>query len=288
MGGAWIALASRAMAGGGDGGSGTGVLVLRVEDIDRPRVVQGSEERIAEDLRWLGIAWDEGPDVGGPFAPYRQSERSRVYEDALATLATQGLTYPCDCSRSEIARAASAPHAGEEVVYPGTCRDLDPRRVMRRDPSIRLRVGGAGTMTWRDGVFGAFAQDLAREVGDFVLKRGDGVYSYQLAVAVDDARMRITDVMRGADLLSSTPRQMFLMDRLGYAPPRYWHLPMVLSHEGDRLAKRSRGAIVRDLRAKGISPEAVRQRLSEALHLREGPTRAWPREPWRIPAEWAT
>ncbi len=282
LGGVWVALASWAMAR-----EQAGALVLRVEDLDRPRVVAGSEEAIVEDLRWLGIGWDEGPDLGGPYGPYRQSERGAEYENALAALDARGLTYPCDCSRAEIARSASAPHPGEELRYPGTCRDRDPTRPMRRLPAVRLRVDRAGAVAFRDGVAGPVVQELEREVGDFVLRRADGVFAYQLAVAVDDAAMRITDVVRGADLLGSTARQIYLMQLLGAEPPRYWHLPLVLSAQGERLAKRTPGARVRDLRARGLAADAIRASLAVALGLDKGAERSWPTEPWRIPPEWS-
>jgi glutamyl/glutaminyl-tRNA synthetase len=151
---------------------------------------------------------------------------------------------------------------------------------------VRLRLDRAGVVMYVDGVAGPRTQDLEREVGDFVLRRGDGVFAYQMAVAVDDAAMRITDVVRGADLLDSTPRQIHLMRLLGMAPPRYWHLPLVLSARGERLAKRSPGSVVRDLQARGIRPDVLRDRLAAALHLGDGPGRAWPTEPWPIPPEW--
>jgi len=164
-----------------------GRLVMRVEDIDAPRVVAGSETRQLDDLRWLGLDWDEGPDVGGAHAPYRQSERSAVYDDALARLGVRGLLYYCDCSRAEIARIASAPHAGEEGPrYPGTCRAFGMReRAWKRPPAIRLAVPD-GVVHVDDAIQGAFDEDVAARVGDFVLKRGDGVYAYQLACVVDD------------------------------------------------------------------------------------------------------
>jgi glutamyl-tRNA synthetase len=295
LGGVWVALASSAMA------EPAGSLVLRVEDLDRPRVLAGSETRIVEDLRWLGIAWNEGPDVGGPWAPYRQSERTHVYELALNKLKKQGHLYQCDCSRAEIARAASAPHEGEESPrYPGTCRDRDPRRSFRRPPALRLRTDRAGTIAFEDGVRGHVEQNLETEVGDFVVRRGDGIFAYQLAVAVDDAGMGITDVVRGADLVASTPRQIYLIRLLGEIEPRYWHLPLVLSARGERLAKRTPGATARELRARGVAPEAVVGRLAHALGLaatgapcstRELPRFTddvrWPRADWRIPREWA-
>ncbi len=264
-----------------------GSFVLRVEDLDRPRVVPGAERAILDDLEWLGLAWDEGPRAGGPHAPYRQSERTSHYESALAKLTALGLTYPCDCSRAEIARSASAPHAGEETVYPGTCSEKDPERPFRRDPAIRLRTGGAGILTVEDGVLGPLRQEVCRDVGDFVLRRGDGIFAYQLAVVVDDLAMGITDVVRGADLLSSTPRQIVLARMLGGQEPRYWHLPLVTASNGERLAKRTPGARVRDLRDRGLTPETLRERLSDALGLARVGERRWRREPWPIPDEWA-
>ena len=229
-----------------------GRLVLRVEDIDRPRVVAGAEGRQLDDLRWLGLDWDEGPDVGGPAAPYRQSERSARYEDALARLAAKDVLYYCDCSRVEIAAVASAPHPGDEGPrYPGTCRGHGLRdRAWKRPPAIRVRVP-PGTIAVDDALQGRVAQDVAAEVGDFVLKRGDGVYAYQLACVVDDLAMGITEVVRGADLLRSTLRQVLLARLLGGTPAAFAHVPLVLAVDGARLAKRAHGVTVRDHRAAG-------------------------------------
>ncbi|MBV9948453.1 MAG: hypothetical protein JOZ69_16500, partial [Myxococcales bacterium] len=172
VGGAWTALASWVAAR-----RAGGTFLLRIEDLDRPRVVPGSRECIEADLAWLGLDWDERPWV--------QSERTARYEQALAGLRALGLVYPCDCSRAEISRVASAPHDGEELVYPGTCRERDPSRPMRREPALRVRVP-AGALVHDDPAAGRVEQDLARDVGDFVLRRGDGVFAYQLAVVVDD------------------------------------------------------------------------------------------------------
>ncbi len=246
--------------------SAGGRFVLRVEDIDTPRVVPGMAARQLDDLRWLGLDWDEGPDVGGPLGPYEQSARHALYEDALATLASRGLLYLCDCSRSEVARVASAPHPGEEGPrYPGTCREHGMRpRAWKRPPAVRLRVP-EGTVALEDRFQGAFEQDVAATVGDFVLKRGDGVYSYQLAVVVDDLAMQVTEVVRGADLLSSAPRQALLARLLGGEPPSFAHLPLVLAANGTRLAKRARGVPLRDHRARG--PEHVVGMLARTLGL---------------------
>jgi glutamyl-tRNA synthetase len=285
LGGAWSALASWVLAR-----RAGGACVLRVEDIDRPRVVRGSEERIEADLRWLGLDWDEGP--------FLQSKRGALYEGAIARLVADGLAYPCDCSRAEIARIASAPHQGEEVTYPGLCRDRDPARAMKRPPALRVRVPDE-VIAYEDIVVGTVTQNLAREVGDFVLRRGDGVLAYQLAVGVDDVAMRITEVVRGADLLASTPRQIWLARVLGARPPRYAHVPLVVASDGARLEKRTPGSIVRDLREAGIAASRVVGELAHGLGLvpTSAPTSAlavahacvgreigWRREPWAIPA----
>ena len=248
-----------------------GETVLRVEDLDRPRVVAGAEARQLEDLTWLGLDWDEGPPATTPLGPYRQSERTGVYDEALAKLEAQGRTYPCDCSRAEIARVASAPHEGEEVAYPGACRDKDPARSMRRAPAVRLRVEAGDVIRWVDGVRGAMDVERVCASGDFVLRRGDGVHSYQLAVSVDDAAMRISDVVRGDDLVTSTPRQLLLMRLLAgkdSTTPRYWHLPLVRDARGDRLAKRVPGTTVRDLREAGVPASALVGHLAQGLGLR--------------------
>jgi len=268
----------------------TAAFVLRVEDLDSPRVVAGSAERILEDLRWLGLDWDRGPFV--------QSERLALYDGALGRLRARGLVYPCDCSRADIARAASAPHAGEETVYPGTCRDRDPGRAMKRPPALRLRVPDA-EITVVDEIAGPITQHLVRDVGDLVLRRGDGVYAYQLVVVVDDLEMGITDVVRGADLLGSTPRQACLAGLPGAAAPRFHHVPLVVDANGERLAKRTAGARVRDLREAGISAKEIVGELGCALGLRSSPSPCAPEEllrggvrklapySFRIPARWA-
>jgi glutamyl-tRNA synthetase len=245
-----------------------GCLVLRVEDIDRPRVVAGVEARQLDDLRWLGLDWDEGPDVGGPHAPYRQSERSGRYEAALAGLAARDLLYYCDCSRAEIAAVASAPHAGEEGPrYPGTCREHGMReRAWKRPPAIRLRVP-EGIVVVEDALQGRVAQDVAAEVGDFVLKRGDGIYAYQLACVVDDLAMGVTEVVRGADLLSSAPRQVLLAELLGGTPPRFAHVPIVVAADGSRLAKRAAGTTLRERRAVGATPNTIVAAIAGLLGL---------------------
>jgi glutamyl-tRNA synthetase len=269
LGGAWAALGSWALAR-----SLGGTFVVRVEDIDTPRLVPGAEERIAEDLEWLGLDGDEGPATD---ARYRQSLRRAFYVEALAVLTRQGRVYVCDCSRTDIARVASAPHPGDELVYPGTCRDKDPKRPMKREPALRLRIQPADTIAVTDLVQGKLDPERLHQAGDFVLRRGDEVFSYQLAVAVDDLAMRITHVVRGMDLLASTPRQLLLMQalstgELAWAPrggrlPRYAHLPLVVGPDGARLAKRTPGATVRELRARGVRAQVVLGQLAHGLGL---------------------
>ncbi len=284
VGGAWTALASFVLAR-----RAGGKVVLRVEDLDRARVVPGARERIEEDLLWLGLDWDEGPVC--------QSERGPLYDDAIAILAARGLVYPCDCSRAEIARVASAPHEGEETIYPGTCRDRDPRRPMKRPPALRVRTPDE-IVAYDDDVVGPVEQNLSRDVGDFVLKRGDGVPAYQLAVVVDDAAARVTHVVRGADLVSSTPRQIWLFRALGVTPPRYGHVPLVIAKAGGRLEKRAAGVTIRSLRATGMQAAAVVGTLAHGLGLAptNAPTSAaevaravgsaplaWRQKAWQVP-----
>jgi glutamyl/glutaminyl-tRNA synthetase len=268
-----------------------GAFVVRMEDLDTPRVVRGSAERILEDLAWLGLTFD------GPLVV--QSERAGSYEEALTTLRLRGLTYVCDCSRSEIAREASAPHEGEESVYPGTCRTKPADRELKRAGAIRLRVPNE-VVRVEDALMDPIAQNLSVSVGDFVLKRGDGIFAYQLAVTVDDLAMEVTDVVRGGDLLSSTPRQVHLATLLGGRPPRYWHLPLVVDAKGERIAKRTPGAHVRGLREAGVSREEIVGELGYALGITDAPTAGGidalllrpslakrPRSPWKIPARWS-
>lgn len=245
----------------------SGRFVIRVEDIDTPRVVPGASERILEDLEALGLTWDEldrpptradrsAPTFAKSYAPYTQSARHEKYEAALERLDT----YPCDCSRQEIAQVASAPHAGEELVYPGTCREKPADREMKRSPAVRLRVprGRASDVTFDDLYRGEQIENVAERVGDFVLRRGDGVYAYQLACALDDHAMDIDLVLRGIDLLGSTGRQILLGRLLGSTKsPRYGHLPLVVTPSGERLAKRTRGTTVREMMSRGIDAETL-------------------------------
>lgn len=247
-----------------------GTWVLRIEDLDLARTAPGATQAMLDDLRWLGLQWDEGPDVGGPFGPYVQSERAARYEAALRALCDAGAAYPCACSRRDVELAASAPH-GREPVYPGTCRDLDPDAVRARarsrgrGVSWRFRVPTEATLDVDDAVLGRSRHDVAQETGDFVIFRSDGVAAYQLAVVVDDIAMEMTEVVRGADLLDSTARQVLLYRALGAAPPRWAHLPLVLDGDGERLAKRSGSMGLGALRASGVSANALRRWLLASL-----------------------
>lgn len=229
-----------------------GRVVLRIEDLDRQRVKAGLTECALADLAWLGLDWDEGPIV--------QSDRLDAYAAAAARLGERGLLYPCVCSRREV-RAASAPHAEDEWTYPGTCRDrfadVDAaRRATGREPALRFRVP-AGVVRFHDGFCGPTGIDPSQVGGDFVVRSVDGTWSYQLAVAVDDAAMGITDVIRGDDLVPSTPRQILLLAALCHAAPRYTHLPLVLDHDGHRLAKRHGDRELAALREAGVPAQRV-------------------------------
>jgi glutamyl-tRNA synthetase len=246
----------------------SGQLVLRMEDLDQARVLPGKSAAIVDDLRWLGVTWDEGPAAGGPAAPYTQSERLPLYAAALELLAARGLTYLCDCSRAEIARVASAPHAGEEGPrYPGTCRPHGMRdRAFRRPPAVRLAVpdDDRARIVLDDAVLGPLQEHVGEVTGDFVLRRGDGVFAYQLAVVVDDLTMGITEIVRGADLASSAPRQALLARLLGGEPPRFAHIPLLLGPDGARLAKRAPGMTLRDQRDAGRTGGDLARALARA------------------------
>jgi glutamyl-tRNA synthetase len=257
-----------------------GALVMRVEDLDGPRVRPGLEARILEELRWLGLDWDEGPDVGGALGPYRQSELGERHARALDRLRAAGLVYPCFCSRAEIAQASQAPHAGDDGPrYPGTCRDLGEAeraaRAARRPPAWRFRVP-EGPVEFEDELHGRCSFDVAATVGDFVVARADGVPSYQLAVVVDDAAMEITHVVRGDDLLPSTSRQILLGRALGLPQPRYAHVPLVVGDDGERLAKRHGARSLGELRAGGADPAAVVGALAATCGLAEPGARIRP------------
>lgn len=236
-----------------------GRLVLRIEDNDFTRARPELEARIYRDLAWLGLDWDEGPDVGGAFGPYRQSERDGGYAAALGDLGS----YACTCTRAEL-RALPTMGATGEVVYPGTCRQGTSQPG--RPAALRWRVP-AGEVEFVDRVLGPHRQAVAAEVGDFVLRRADGVWAYQLAVVADDAAMQIDTVLRGADLLDSTPRQILLQRALGLPTPEYAHVPLILGPGGAKLSKRDGAPDLSALREAGAAPEPLVAALARSVGL---------------------
>jgi glutamyl-tRNA synthetase len=242
-----------------------GVLILRNEDLDPQRSRAEFASAMMEDLRWLGIRWSEGPDCGGAYGPYSQSERRTHYLEAWRRLREGGFLYPCTCSRKDLAQAASAPNdADDEPVYPGTCRKrkdsgefTEPRGV-----NWRFRVPDGEFIDFVDLNVGPQRYIAGKDFGDFLVWRRDDVPAYQLAVVVDDAAMRITEVVRGADLLKSTARQLLLLRalgaaELGYDTPNYFHLHLVRDSAGVRLAKRHDALSIRHLRESGETAEKV-------------------------------
>ncbi len=247
----------RALAAGGQ-------LILRVEDIDTARCKPAFTAALYEDLRWFGFAWEEGPDLGGPCAPYLQSERRSLHLAALERLRAGGFIYPCRCSRRDVVLAAGAPHPGEEEpLYPGTCRPAQPGLVAPPDMSgvhWRFRVPPGERISFIDGALGEQSAVAGVDFGDFVVWRRDGVPAYQLAVTVDDAAMGITEVVRGEDLLLSTFRQLLLYRALGAEAPRFYHTPLVNDPAtGMRLAKRHAALSLRQLRENGADPAELRR-----------------------------
>lgn len=252
-----------------------GQVLLRIEDLDAARCPRVYADQIMEDLAWLGLAAD------GPTPPVYQSERSAIYQKYYDILAGRGLVYPCFCSRSQL-HAASAPHRADgQVVYAGTCRGLTAAQIEARSrtraPAWRVRVPQK-TIGFTDGHLGYYQEDLARDCGDFYLRRADGVFAYQLAVVVDDALMGVTEVVRGADLLSSTPRQLWLYRELGLTPPRFVHLPLLLAADGRRLSKRDGDQSLQNLRGR-YTPEEIIGRLAYVCGLQAAPD---PRTPWEL------
>ena len=245
----WIA-AKRAQERGG-------VLVLRNEDLDPQRCQPEFVAAMYEDLRWLGIRWSEGPDCGGPYAPYSQSDRRSFYLEAWQRLRDRGAIYPCSCSRKELLAAATAPNdADDEPLYPGHCRSRTDAMQFRAPQGVnwRFRVPDGETIEFADQHLGKQAFVAGKDFGDFVVWRRDDVPAYQLAAATDDARMQITEVVRGADLLKSTARQILLFRALGYSVPNYYHCELVRDATGLRMAKRHDAASIRRLREQGLTP----------------------------------
>lgn len=239
-----------------------GRLVLRIEDLDPDRCRPEFADAIAEDLRWFGICWSEGPDIGGPYAPYVQSERRSIYFEAWQKLRARGFVYPCTCSRRDVLSAAGAPHGEtDEPVYPGTCRAKEISLTSTNPAGVnwRFHIPDGETLRFRDENFGEQSAVAGRDFGDFLIWRKDDVPAYQLAVVLDDAAMQITEVVRGADLLVSTFRQLLIYRALDLEPPRFYHTPLLTDAAGRRLAKRDAALSLRALRESGSDPAALRR-----------------------------
>jgi glutamyl/glutaminyl-tRNA synthetase len=245
-----------------------GVLILRDEDLDTQRARADYAEAMLKDLRGLGIDWQEGPDVGGSFGPYRQSERYGLYREAWEQLRAGGWIYPCTCSRRELAAAISAPHeeggadeADDEPLYPGRCRPVAGAVAEADGPAgvnWRFRIPDSETIVFEDSGMGLRSYSAGHDFGDFVVWRRDDVPAYQLACVVDDAAMRITEVVRGADLLKSTAPQILLYRAFRLTPPLWHHCPLVRDAAGQRLAKRTDALSLRTMRERGLTPAEVR------------------------------
>ncbi len=248
-----------------------GVLVLRNEDLDGSRARPEFVTAFLEDLQWFGIRWQEGPDCGGPFGSYSQSERLDGYRAAFHRLRDNGHLFPCSCSRKDIQSALGAPQAAEDQpIYPGTCRDRGtPTGLIPASPSYasrstlrpnwRFRVPNGEVIRFTDGRLGPQVFVAGRDFGDFIVWRHDDLPSYQLACVVDDAAMAISEVVRGADLLVSTARQLLLYRVLGLTPPAFFHTPLMTDERGIRLAKRHDALSLRVLRQAGRHPEELRR-----------------------------
>jgi glutamyl-tRNA synthetase len=232
--------------------SQNGRVVLRIEDIDSPRVKAGAMESAYEDLRWLGLDWDDGPIV--------QTERLAYYQTVLERLQAQEIVYPCTCTRADVERSASAPHLEHEgPIYPGTCSMRsagDVAYIMDRPVAWRMRVGNE-TIAYEDAFRGPVSLNLHAIGGDFVVWKSAGTPAYQLAVVVDDNAQAVTEVIRGDDLVTSTPRQIVLYRALGLAPPRFIHVPLVVGADGRRLAKRHGDTRLQSLREAGVAAESL-------------------------------
>lgn len=228
-----------------------GTIVLRIEDLDRDRSKAEYISALQRDFELLGLTWDHGP--------FFQHDRDEAYSEAFQALERRGLVYPCFCTRADL-HAASAPHRGEKFVYPGTCRDLSSEQIaaksLLRAPAQRLRVPDA-MYSFEDMVQGHYAQNLAHDCGDFLIRRSDQAFAYQLAVVVDDASQGVTSVVRGVDLLCSTPQQLYLQELLGLSHPRYAHIPLLVAEKNRRLSKRDHDAGLEELLARYKTPEAI-------------------------------
>jgi glutamyl-tRNA synthetase len=235
-------------------------------------------EAMIEDLRWLGLRWQEGPDCGGPFGPYSQSQRMPLYRAAFEKIRGAGRLFPCCCTRQDVRRALQAPHASDEgPIYPGTCRSKAGAQVSPGQPAVlsnskgkvnwRFRVPDGEMIEFIDGFYGRQQFVAGKDFGDFVIWRHDDIPSYQLSVVVDDAAMQITEVVRGSDLLLSTARQLLLYRALGISPPAFYHCPLITDAAGVRLAKRHDSLSLRTLREQGVTPAKVVERMEPNVVL---------------------
>ncbi len=274
----WVAW-RRARAAGGK-------LVFRNEDLDLQRCRPEFAGAMYEDLRWLGLDWDEGPDISpqsgksgqpgdGPFGPYSQSQRRSFYLDAWRKLREGGFIYPCTCSRKDLERALSAPHEddSDELHYPGTCRIKLSEAGNWDSPggvSWRFKVPDGKTISFTDHCFGPQQFTAGQDFSDFLVWRRDDIPAYQLAVVVDDEAMRITEVVRGADLLKSTARQRLLIDALEYSSLDYFHCPLLRDEKNVRLAKRHDALSLRTLRSQGVDPADLRKKFAEEIDWQRG------------------
>jgi glutamyl-tRNA synthetase len=279
-----------------------GRVILRIEDLDVSRVRAEARNAIRLDLQWLGLDWDEGPDLGGPSAPYIQSERLPFYEDLLDRLKASESVYPCTCTRADVGRLASAPHVEDEgPTYPGTCahrRAVDADDLVDRPFAWRFRVP-PGRVGWNDLFLGPMELDPSRVGGDFLVGRHTIGPSYQLAVVADDAAMGVNQVIRGSDLVPSTPRQILLYRRLGWPEPRFGHVPLTVTPDGRRLAKRDSSVKLSSLQNAGVDPRRLVGSLIHSCGWSDSIVPSMPRDaidrfdpamlpaqPWVVTAQW--
>jgi glutamyl-tRNA synthetase len=238
-----------------------GTFILRIDDLDQSRAKDKECEQIISDLKWLGIDWDEGPDVGGNNGPYFQSLRTHLYEAAFNYLLESQQVFPCCCSRKDISLALNAPHSGDKAtLYPGTCRPSNltfntTEQQTSEEQAWRFEVN-QDPIEFTDQVLGYHKQNLASEVGDFVVKRKDGLFAYQLATVVDDGLMGVTDVIRGEDLIDSTARQLAVFSALNFPQPNFWHVPLMNDGLGQKMSKRDGSSSLQQWRDSGGSAEA--------------------------------
>ena len=249
-----------------------GEVVLRIEDLDRERSKPQFINAVQRDFEMLGLTWDRGP--------YFQSDRDEAYEAALRKLQEAGLTYPCFCSRADL-HAASAPHRGEKLIYPGTCRNISQSEIaakaQAKSPATRL-IAEEIDISFDDQIQGRYSQNLAHDCGDFLIRRSDSAFAYQLAVVVDDAAQGITSVVRGVDLLCSTPQQIYLQRLLRLPEPSYAHVPLLVAEEGRRLSKRDHDAALEELLARFGTPQGVIGHIAYIIGLIDKDEPASPEE----------